>query len=37
MGEMKLIVRKIHDRREESKLELRTRDREMAAMQKKIE
>jgi hypothetical protein len=34
MGEIKLLVREIHDRWEESKLELGTRDREMAAMQK---
>jgi hypothetical protein len=35
--EIKLLVKKIHDRWEESELELGTRDREMAAMQKKIE
>jgi hypothetical protein len=33
-GEIKLLVQEIHDHWEESKLELGTRDREMAAMQK---
>ncbi len=37
MGEIKLLVKKIHNRWEVSELELGTRDREMAAMQKKIE
>jgi hypothetical protein len=37
MGEIKLLVQEIHDHWEESKLGLGTRDREMAAMQKKIE
>ncbi len=36
MGEIKLLVQEIHDRREEGKWDLGTRDREMAAMQKKI-
>jgi hypothetical protein len=36
-GEIKLLVREIHNPREESELDLGTRDREMAAMQKKIE
>jgi hypothetical protein len=34
--EIKILVQEIHDRREESKLDPGTRDREMAAMQKKI-
>jgi hypothetical protein len=37
MGEIKLLVQEIHDHWEESKLDLGTRDREIAAMQKKIE
>ncbi len=37
MGEIKLLVHEIHDSREESKLKPETREREMAAMQKKIE
>jgi hypothetical protein len=36
-GEIKILVQEIHDCREESELEPGTRDREMAAMQKKIE
>jgi hypothetical protein len=36
-GEIQLLVQEIHNLREESKLDLGTRDREMAAMQKKIE
>ena len=36
-GEIKLLVQEIHDSREESKLEPEMREREMAAMQKKIE
>jgi hypothetical protein len=35
--EIKLLVQEIHNRWEESKLELGTRDKEMAAMQKKLE
>jgi hypothetical protein len=37
LGEIKILVQEIHDCQEESKLEPGTRDREMAAMQKKIE
>jgi hypothetical protein len=37
MGEIKRLVREIHDRWEDSELELGMRDRKMAAMQKKIE
>ncbi len=37
MGKIKLLVQQIHDCREESKLDLGLRDREMPAMQKKIE
>jgi hypothetical protein len=36
MGEIKLLVHEIHDSREESELKPETREREMAAMQKKI-
>ncbi len=37
MGEIKLLVQEIHDSCKESKLEPETREREMAAMHKKIE
>jgi hypothetical protein len=36
-GEIKLLVHEIHNSQEESKLKPETREREMAAMQKKIE
>jgi hypothetical protein len=36
MGEIKLLVQEIHGCWEENKLELGTRDREMAGMQKKL-
>jgi hypothetical protein len=36
MGEIKLLVQEIHNSRKESKLEPEMREREMAAMQKKI-
>jgi hypothetical protein len=36
-GEIKLLVQEIHDSRKESELEPETREREMAAMHKKIE
>jgi hypothetical protein len=37
MGEIQLLVQEIHDRQGESNLELVTREKEMEAMQKKIE
>ncbi len=37
MGEIKLLVHEIHNSWEESELKPETREREMAAMQKKIE
>jgi hypothetical protein len=36
-GKIQLLVQEIHDRQGESNLELGTREREMKAMQKKIE